>query len=157
MALSVGTKVPDVGGTMADGTTWRPSDAHGKTLVLYFYPKDFTPGCTREACSFRDNYDEIAGKYDAEVVGVSRDSADSHTRFKEKHNLPFKLVADSSGEMTKAFGATLLGGLVPVSKRITYVVDGEGTIRGVFTHALDATRHVDDVKSLLQELARAER
>jgi peroxiredoxin Q/BCP len=152
MTLEVGTRIPDVAGTTADGATWRPSDARGKILVLYFYPKDFTPGCTREACGFRDAFDEITGMHGAEVVGVSRDSAESHVRFRAKHDLPFTLVSDEKGEMTKAFGATLLGGIVPVSKRITYVVDEEGIVRGVFTHTLDATRHVEDVRKLVGEL-----
>ena len=154
MALEVGTKAPEVSGTLADGSRWSTSDARGKTLVLYFYPKDFTPGCTLEACTFRDAYEELAGR-NTEIVGVSRDSPDSHARFAEKHRLPFKLLADERGEITKAYGATMLGGLLPVSKRITYVIDGEGTIRGVFAHARDAARHVAEVEQLLVELEAA--
>ena len=156
MALEVGTTAPEVSGMLADGSRWSTSDARGKTLVLYFYPKDFTPGCTREACGFRDVYDDLAGE-GVEIVGVSRDSADSHARFASKHGLQFKLLADESGEIAKAYQATLFGGLLPVSKRITYVIDREGVVRGVFTHALDATRHVSDVQRLIGELGRAAR
>jgi peroxiredoxin Q/BCP len=156
MALEVGTTAPEVSGTLADGSRWSTADARGKTLVLYFYPKDFTPGCTREACGFRDVYDDLAAE-GVEIVGVSRDSSDSHARFASKHGLPFKLLADESGEITKAYEATLFGGLLPVSKRITYVIDRDGVVRGVFSHTLDATRHVSDVQRLIAELGRAAR
>lgn len=153
MALKVGERIPDVAGVEEDGSTWRTSDARGRTLVLYFYPKDFTPGCTREACGFRDAYEELSGGHGAEVVGVSRDTPESHARFRQKHGLPFRLVSDTKGEITRAFEATMLGGLLPVSRRVTYVVDKEGVVRGVFTHTLDATRHVADVRALLVDLA----
>lgn len=153
MALKVGTPVPDVRGTLDDGSEWRSANAKGHPLVIYFYPKDFTPGCTREACSFRDAREEIIGLYGAEVIGVSRDTPESHARFIEHHKLPFQLVSDTDGSITKAFDAQLLGGLIPVSKRVTYVVDGEGIIRGVFTHQLAAERHVADVRACLATIA----
>jgi peroxiredoxin Q/BCP len=153
MPLSVGSTIPDVEGPLPDGTVWRSADAKGHPLVIYFYPKDFTPGCTREACSFRDNREEIIGLYGAEVIGVSRDKPDSHARFIAEHRLPFQLVSDVDGKITKAFDAQLLGGLVPVSRRVTYVVDGTGVVRGVFTHTFAAEQHVDDVRACLAKIA----
>lgn len=153
MPLSIGTKIPDVEGHLQDGSVWRSRDLRGKPTVIYFYPKDFTPGCTREACAFRDAREELVGLYGAEVYGVSRDTADSHARFAVEHRLPFPLVADPKGEITKAFGATMFGGLLPVSRRVTYVIDGEGVVRGVFDHQLAAERHVDEVRECLKTVA----
>ncbi|HQR40080.1 MAG TPA: peroxiredoxin [Blastocatellia bacterium] len=154
MPLSVGDRVPDVSGTLPDGSTWKTSDARGKPLVVYFYPKDFTPGCTREACAFRDSHNDIVENYGAEVVGISRDTAESHEKFAERHNLPYKLVADPTGELTKAFKATMFLGLLPVSRRVTYVADGEGVIRGVFDHQAAAERHVDEVRDCLEQIVK---
>ena len=155
MPLSIGSRIPDVEGPLPDGSTWRSADAKGHPLVIYFYPKDFTPGCTREACSFRDAREEIVGLHGAEVIGVSRDTPDSHARFIAKHRLPFQLVSDADGSITKAFDAQMLGGIIPVSRRVTYVVDGEGVVRGVFTHTFAAEQHVDDVRACLATLSRA--
>ena len=154
MPLSIGSRIPEVEGPLPDGSTWRSADAQGHPLVIYFYPKDFTPGCTREACSFRDAREEIVGLHGAEVIGVSRDTPDSHARFIAKHRLPFQLVSDADGSITKAFDAQMLGGIIPVSRRVTYVVDGEGVVRGVFTHTFAAEQHVDDVRACLATLSR---
>jgi peroxiredoxin Q/BCP len=154
MPLSIGSRIPEVEGPLPDGSTWRSADAKGHPLVIYFYPKDFTPGCTREACSFRDAREEIVGLHGAEVIGVSRDTPDSHARFIAKHRLPFQLVSDADGSITKAFDAQMLGGIIPVSRRITYVVDGEGVVRGVFTHTFAAEQHVEDVRACLATLSR---
>lgn len=153
MALMVGSSLPDISGHLSDGSTWRNADALGKPLVIYFYPKDFTPGCTREACSFRDNFAEIGETRGATVIGVSRDSVESHRKFIERHGLPFQLLADEDGAISKACGAMMLGGLLPISKRVTYVVDATGKIRGVFDHTFAAERHVADVRQLLEELS----
>jgi peroxiredoxin Q/BCP len=153
MTLPIGTKAPEVEGTLGDGTRWRSRDHLGRPLVLYFYPKDFTPGCTREACAFRDAREELVGLYGAEVVGVSRDSHESHARFAERHALPFPLVADPTGSITRAFDAQLFMGILPLSKRVTYVVDGGGVVRGVFDHNAAAERHVDEVRACLASIA----
>ena len=155
MTLPVGSKAPDVEGRLADGSTWSSRDHRGRPLVVYFYPKDFTPGCTREACAFRDAREELVGLFGAEVVGVSRDSHETHARFAETHRLPFALVADPDGAITRAFDAQLFMGILPLSKRVTYVVDAEGTIRGVFDHQRAAERHVDEVRECLASLAPA--
>lgn len=114
------------------------SDFKGKTVVLYFYPKDDTPGCTKEAQSFRDNYTEYQGK-DMVVLGVSMDDEASHKAFKEKYGLPFNLLVDTDGAITKAYDVEGGG----YSKRVTYVIDENGTISYVEdkvkteTHAQD--------------------
>ncbi|HEY9621226.1 MAG TPA: peroxiredoxin [Crinalium sp.] len=138
MALSVGTKAPDFTVKDTNGNTVSLADYAGKTVVLYFYPKDDTPGCTKEACSFRDYYADYQGK-DITVFGVSMDDEASHQKFTEKFNLPFPLLADINGELTKAFDVDGGG----YSKRVTYVIGGDGTIVKVYdtvktdTHATD--------------------
>ncbi|MEQ9236903.1 MAG: peroxiredoxin [Coleofasciculus chthonoplastes F3-SA18-01] len=123
MALSVGDKAPAFTAKDDAGNTVSLSDLAGKTVVLYFYPKDDTPGCTKEAQSFRDNYAEYQGK-DMVVLGVSMDDETSHKQFKEKYGLPFQLLADPDGTLTKAYDVEGGG----YSKRVTYVINGEGTI-----------------------------
>jgi thioredoxin-dependent peroxiredoxin len=152
MTLPIGSKAPDVEGSLADGSSWRSRDHRGHPLVVYFYPKDFTPGCTREACAFRDAREELVGLYGAEVVGVSRDSHESHARFAEAHRLPFPLVADPTGAITKAFDAQLFMGILPLSKRVTYVLDAGGIVRGVFDHNGAAERHVEEVRECLSQM-----
>jgi peroxiredoxin Q/BCP len=119
--LKQGTVAPDFTGTLDDGSKFELAAQRGeKNVVLYFYPKDFTPGCTAQACSFRDNYDEIA-KFDAVVVGVSSDGEASHSSFKEKHELPFPLIADPGKQIHRMYGAV---GLIPwITPRVTYVID----------------------------------
>ncbi|MCC7365324.1 MAG: peroxiredoxin [Dehalococcoidia bacterium] len=103
--LQVGAKAPEFEGVLDDGTAFRLSEALGRgPVVLYFYPKDFTGGCTKEACSFRDNFGAI-GAAGATLVGVSADNEDSHTRFREKHGLPFPLLADTEKRIVDAFDA----------------------------------------------------
>jgi thioredoxin-dependent peroxiredoxin len=123
MALSIGDKAPAFTAKDDAGNTVSLSDLAGKTVVLYFYPKDDTPGCTKEAQSFRDNYAEYQGK-DMVVLGVSMDDEASHKQFKEKYGLPFQLLADPDGTITKAYDVEGGG----YSKRVTYVINGEGTI-----------------------------
>jgi peroxiredoxin Q/BCP len=102
--LNVGDRAPDFTGVDQNGKTIRLSELKGSKVVLYFYPKDMTPGCTVEACSFRDGQAAVKKK-GAVVLGVSKDSAASHKKFAEKYSLPFSLIADESGEIVKAYGA----------------------------------------------------
>lgn len=138
MPLAVGTKAPAFTAQDTDGKTVSLSDFAGKTVVLYFYPKDDTPGCTKEAQSFRDAHTEYQGK-EMVVLGVSRDDVASHKRFTEKYGLPFQLLADVDGTLTKAYDVDGGG----YAKRVTYVIDSTGTIAQVFetvktdTHAQD--------------------
>lgn len=118
-------------------------------VVLYFYPKDETPGCTREACTFRDSYDAFK-EAGAEVVGVSSDSEGSHAAFAEKHGLPFVLLSDQGGAVRKRYGAQGLLGLMP--GRVTYVIDASGTVRHVFSNMFDAPRHIRESLAILQQL-----
>jgi peroxiredoxin Q/BCP len=138
MALAVGTQAPLFTATDTNGNTVNLADLAGKTVVLYFYPKDDTPGCTKEACSFRDNYSAYQGK-DIVVLGVSGDDESSHQKFTEKFNLPFPLLADTDKGLMKSFDVDGGG----YAKRVTYVIDGSGQIIRVYdsvktdTHAAD--------------------
>jgi peroxiredoxin Q/BCP len=138
MALAVGTQAPGFSVKDTNGNTVSLSDFTGKTVVLYFYPKDDTPGCTKEACSFRDSYSAYQGK-DIVVLGVSMDDEASHQQFTSKFNLPFPLLADVNGIITNAYDVAGGG----YAKRVTYVIDGDGKIIKVYdsvktdTHASD--------------------
>ena len=148
MAVQVGQAAPDFSLPKADGTTFRLQDAlQERAVVLYFYPKDDTPGCTAEACSFRDAYQDFkdAG---AEVVGVSSDSGKRHQAFASKHRLPFTLLSDTGGELRKTYGVPKTLGLIP--GRVTYVIDRSGTVRHVFNSQLNATKHVSEALASLK-------
>lgn len=142
---AVGDRLPP----RPDGLPWRPE---GRALVVFFYPRDFTSGCTREACAFRDAYDEFRD-LGAEVVGVSRDPAGRHAAFREAHRLPFPLIADVDGRLGRAFGAAWLGGLLPLHQRKTFVADADDVIRGVFRHEIRIGRHVGKALQLLKTLS----
>ena len=138
MSLSVGTTAPNFTVKDTNGNTVSLSDYAGKTVVLYFYPKDDTPGCTKEACSFRDYQADYQDK-DIVVFGVSMDDETSHQAFTQKFNLNFPLLADVDGVLTKAYDVDGGG----YSRRVTYVIDGSGQIVKVYetiktdTHAAD--------------------
>ncbi len=121
-----------------------------KAMVLFFYPKDDTPGCTKEACAFRDGYEQF-GTLGVEVIGVSSDSVRSHQRFVEKHDLPFVLLSDEGGEVRKLYGVPNTLGLFP--GRITYVIDEEGVVRHVFSSQLQAVRHVEEALEALGSIS----
>lgn len=153
MALDRGDAAPEFEVVSSAGKTLRLRDLAGKkNVVLYFYPGDFTPVCTKETCGFRDMYGELASR-DIEVIGVSVDSDESHREFAERYQVPFELVSDSERRLAKAYGATgLLRDLLGKTKRITYVIDKRGIIAGVFRGELSAAKHLDGVRSLLAEL-----
>lgn len=139
MALQVGVDAPAFTVKDDEGNTVSLSDFAGKTVVLYFYPKDDTPGCTKEAQSFRDNYAEYQGK-DMVVLGVSMDDEASHKQFKEKYGLPFTLLADTDGSITKAYDVDGGG----YSKRVTYIINGEGKITHV-DETVKTASHAQDI------------
>jgi peroxiredoxin Q/BCP len=132
-----------------NGTERRSDQLDGKALVLFFYPKDDTPGCTMEACAFRDNYAELQS-LGAEVWGVSGDDAGSHQRFATRHQLPYPLLVDQANGLRKAFGVPNVLGLLP--GRVTYVIDGTGVIRHIFNNLLDGPAHLREAKAALQTL-----
>ena len=121
-----------------------------KPVVLFFYPKDDTPGCTKEACAFRDDYQGF-GKLDAEVVGISSDSVESHRRFAAKHNLPYTLLSDEERKVRKLYGVPNTLGLFP--GRVTYVIDREGIVRHVFSSQLGAEKHVEEALVALRSIS----
>jgi peroxiredoxin Q/BCP len=121
-------------------------------VVVFFYPKDETPGCTAEACGFRDRYD-VFQEAGASVVGISSDSAASHRRFAERHGFPFVLLADDGGRVRAQFGVPKTLGLF--DGRSTYVIDREGVVQHVFHSQLQATKHVDEALEAVRSLARA--
>lgn len=147
---SEGALAPDFALPNAQGETVRLSDLRGKNVVLYFYPKDFTGGCTAEACSFRDNYDAIT-QLNAEVIGISSDSQSSHESFAAKYHLPFPLLSDAGGAVRKAYKVPATLGLLP--GRVTYVIDKHGVIRRIFTSQINIERHIAEALDGLQELS----
>ena len=148
VGLAVGDRAPDFALPDASGATIRLSDFRGKkAVVLYFYPKDDTPGCTKEACGFRDSYEEFAGA-GAEVIGVSSDSGDSHRGFASKYKLPFTLLSDQGGKVRQQYGVPATLGLLP--GRVTFVIDRDGVVRHVFNSQLAATRHVSEALGALR-------
>jgi peroxiredoxin Q/BCP len=121
-----------------------------KPVVLFFYPKDDTPGCTKEACAFRDDYEEF-DKLDAQVIGISSDSVDSHRRFAKKHNLPFTLLSDEGSKVRRLYGVPNTFGLFP--GRVTYVIDEEGVVRHIFSSQLGVEQHVEEALKALQSIS----
>lgn len=150
--LKVGDSAPDFQLKDKNGDDFSFSSILGKqNVVLYFYPKDETPGCTREACSFRDHYEEFkdAG---AEVIGVSADSVKSHHKFAEKRELPFILLSDPDLKAHKLYGIkSRLFGLV--RDRVTYVIDRKGIVRNVFNSQMKIERHVNESLEILKGLS----
>jgi len=148
--IKVGDAAPEFDLTDGAGKRVRLSDFRGKrNVVLYFYPKDDTPGCTKEACSFRDSYQSFTDA-GAEVIGVSSDDGASHQKFAEKFHLPFTLVSDTGGGVRKRYGVPATLGLLP--GRVTFVIDRDGIVRHVFNSQLQATKHVDEALTVIKKL-----
>lgn len=132
--MKIGDKAPEVLGIDANGNEVKLSDFAGRKVILYFYPKDNTPGCTAQACSLRDSYAELqAAGY--EVVGVSKDSVASHTKFAQKHELPFTLIADTDKTLNEAFGVwrekKMCGKVGMGTVRTTFIIDEQGVIADI--------------------------
>lgn len=145
--LAPGMKAPDFSLPTGDGSKFSLSDQKGKKVVLYFYPKDDTSGCTKEACSFRDNYAAVKRK-GAVVVGVSTDSVSSHEKFAGKYDLPFTLVSDEKQELVKKYGVwkekNMYGRKYMGTERTTFVIDENGIITHVF-RKVKVDGHTDEV------------
>ena len=148
--LQVGQPAPNFTLKTTTGSAFRLQDQRGRHVVLYFYPKDDTPGCTAEACSFRDQYEDFQD-LGAEVVGISSDSEASHQKFTAKHRLPFELLADEQGAVRKLYEVPrALLGLLP--GRVTFVIDKHGVIQYIFNSLTGATDHVRKAKEVIQGL-----
>ncbi len=151
MTLNTGDRAPDFEATMDNGEKFRLSDfIKDHALVLYFYPKDETPGCTKEACVFRDNFTSLK-EVGGEVIGVSADSQESHAKFREHHNLQFRLISDPGNRIRELF--KLKHFLIP--QRITFVIDQSGTIRGVFESQIHPAAHAEFAHKILQEIRKS--
>jgi thioredoxin-dependent peroxiredoxin len=149
--LKVGTLVPEFILHDQNGKDFDLKNILGlKNLVIYFYPKDDTPGCTKEACSFRDQYDAFV-QADAMVIGISSQSEDSHKKFADKYNLPFTLLSDSANTVHKLFGVrTNENGSIP--GRVTFVIDKKGKIIYTFNSLTQPTKHVEEALRILKTL-----
>jgi peroxiredoxin Q/BCP len=141
MPLSVGQQAPDFTLPSTNGRNFTLSrDMKGKPCVLYFYPKDFSVGCTNEACSFRDTF-EVFKELDITIIGISRDSLESHLKFKRTLGLPFDLLADDGGKVCEAYG-TQLPFVPSFTKRTTYLLDKDQTILAVYENIFSSKRHI---------------
>ena len=150
MAVKVSDAAPDFSLPTQSGDMISLSQFRGqKPVVLYFYPKDDTPGCTVESCSFRDSY-EAFKELGAEVIGISSDSTQSHQNFARKHGLPFILVSDAGAKIRKAYGVPATLGLLP--GRVTYVIDKDGIVRHLFNSQFNPTAHVTEALNVLKTL-----
>ena len=149
-SVKVGDRAPDFTlPTQKTGESFHLYDMIGKSaIVLFFYPKDDTQGCTAEACSFRDNY-EVFQEAGAEVVGISSNSEKSHQQFASKYNLPFILLSDLGGVVRKFYGVPTTFGLIP--GRVTYVIDKEGIVRHIFSSQFAPEQHIVEAIRALQE------
>lgn len=149
MALKIGSKAPDFSLSGTSGITIRLSkDLKGKALILFFYPKDFTRGCTAEACEFRDQFSEFRDM-EVPVFGISRDNIPIHEKFKKAHLLPFELLSDPSGDVCNSYDA-----LIPVlriPKRVTYLLDENHQIAGVFEGLFENKKHVSAMIAKLKK------
>lgn len=145
-----GGEAPDFELPAHTGEKIRLSSFRGKNVVLFFYPKDGSPGCTRENCLFRDSIHDFE-RYNAVVIGISRDSVDSHRKFAKKHRLTHLLLSDSRGEVVKAYNAA---GLLGITKRITYVIDREGKIRKII-QSINPSVHVTEALKALASIETA--
>lgn len=134
------------------GKLHRLEDYSGKWVVLYFYPKNDTPGCTKEACSFRDDLFELE-KLGAKVVGASVDDADSHAKFAKKYHLPFPLLADKDGKLAERYGALTNLGVIKLAKRYTFLIDSQGNIAKTYL-SVDTSRHSQEIIDDLKQLTR---
>ena len=147
MSLKVGDMAPDFTLTTDGGGSISLKELKGKTVVLYFYPRDDTPGCTAEACAFRDSLPDFS-KVKAQVVGISRDSVGSHDKFKRKFKLPFPLASDEDGKVTEAYGVwvekSIYGKKYMGVERATFLIDGKGVIRDIW-RKVKVEGHTDEV------------
>jgi len=150
MAVNVGDKAPDFSLPSQMGDNVTLSEYFGKmNVVLYFYPKDESLGCTKEACTFRDSY-EVFTKLGAEVLGVSGQSVESHKSFASHHGLPFLLLSDADNKVRHLYGVPATMGIIP--GRVTYIIDKKGIVRHVFNSQNQPEKHVEEAKQVLEKI-----
>ena len=151
--LAVGTPAPEFTTTDQDGKTRALSDYTGKKVILYFYPKDNTPGCTKEACGFRDHFNEFR-RLGVEILGVSIDAEKAHRSFAQKYALPFTLLADTDKRLVEMYGVwgekKLYGKTYLGTNRVTYLIDEAGIIIAVFP-TVKPDKHPEEILAVLQE------
>jgi thioredoxin-dependent peroxiredoxin len=145
--MKAGDKAPSFSKTTQSGETLSLDDLKGKWVVLYFYPADDTPGCTAEACSFRDSHEAFVDA-GAVVIGASADSLEKHEKFAAKHNLPFQLISDDDGKLRSAYGVKKTLGIL--AGRVTYVIDPDGIVRKVFSSQIRPTKHIDEALATIR-------
>jgi peroxiredoxin Q/BCP len=154
-SVKVGDPAPDFSLTSSDGRTITLGDYRGKSeVVLFFYPKDDSPACTAEACSFRDSHEDFL-EAGAVVIGVSSDSTGDHRAFAGKHRLPFPLLTDAQGALRKLYGVPKTLGLIP--GRVTYLIDREGIVRHISSAQLRPLSHIKEALKALGEIRTAEK
>lgn len=150
MSVKVGDTAPDFTLASQSGTSVSLKNlSSNKCVVLYFYPKDDTPGCTTESCAFRDQY-KVFKSAGAEVIGISADSPESHQRFAAKYQLPFTLLSDSDNKIRKLYGVPSTLGLLP--GRVTYVIDQHGVVQNIFNSQFNFKGHIKESLIILQQL-----
>ncbi len=149
MALTVGEKASDFTLQSQDSTV-RLSDLRGRFVVIYFYPRDDTPGCTVESCAFRDSHQEFED-LDAVILGVSSDSVESHAAFANKFDLPFPLLADRGGQLRRQWSVPKTLRIMP--GRVTYVIDREGVVRHIFKSSRKPLKHIEEALRVLKTLS----
>ncbi len=154
MSIDVGDKAPDFNLLADGGDRIKLSGLKGKKVILYFYPKDDTPGCTTEACGFRDNLPKF-NKVDAEIIGISRDSVTSHDKFKNKYSLPFRLASDEDGKVCNAYGTwvekSMYGKKYMGIDRATFLIDAKGIVRNIW-RKVKVPGHVEEVLAAAKEI-----
>ena len=147
--LEIGDKVPSFTLNDQNGYAFTVNSSIGKPMVIYFYPKDDTPGCVKEACKFRDDFEDFL-KLETLVIGISGDSVASHKKFEEKYNLPFTLLADINNEVRKLFGVPK--SMVFLPGRVTYVIDKDGIVQYIFNSQFGAEKHIENALLKLKGL-----
>lgn len=150
--VKVGEEAPDFTLYDQDGESVSLNDFKDvNNVVLFFYPKDFSPGCTTQACSFRDSYEDFTDQ-GAVVIGISSDSVESHKKFLDTYLLPFTLLSDPKGKVRSLYGATKAFGLLP--GRYTFIIDKNGVVRHIFTSETNMKKHIDEALKVLREMAK---
>jgi len=151
MPLKIGYKAPDFALPSTGGDTFNLyEDQKGAPCILYFYPKDFTPGCTKEACTFRDHF-ETFRELDVDVFGISSDTLETHKKFKKEYDLPFELLADPNRKVIKRYDAKI--GMLGMTRRVTYFLDADHIIKAVYENMFGARQHIQNmIKEIKAEI-----